>query len=257
MKFDKSKFLELNHYKSFLKEIEYFEEIDSTNSYLLYRRQNIDRVLVIADYQTAGRGRYSRKWMSNAYENLMFTLGLSENITHEILHRFSFLTPISIVKSIYQLYGITAEIKWPNDVLVGGKKLCGILIESVFESDNNIKLVIGVGINVNQTEFEDEIRDRTTSLKLVTNWNIAREELLAKFIDLFYEGFQLIKNNFEFIYNEYMKYVFSLGKQIRIQVGTKIIEGKFKDVNQKGELILEVNGNEFPFSSGDITILKE
>lgn len=237
-------------------EIEYFDEIDSTNSYLLYRKEFLDKILVIADYQTLGRGRFNRKWYSNPSENLMFSIGL-KNINVSDLQKFSFITPLSVQEAIEENLNLNLNIKWPNDLIVDNKKVCGILIETQIQNSEKAKVIVGIGINVNQTHFQYEIKDRTTSLKLLLNQEINREILLSKILDLFFKYTNLISVDFETIYQKYKSKCFGIGQKVSVLFGDKIYTGILSDINRNGELELLTENTKLSFNSGEITIIKE
>jgi BirA family biotin operon repressor/biotin-[acetyl-CoA-carboxylase] ligase len=237
-------------------QIEYFEEIDSTNTYLLKRKKFDNEILVITNFQTAGRGRFSRNWISNPNENLMFSIGLPSFRASD-LSKLSFLTPLSIQESIEEFLDLNLSIKWPNDLIINNKKVCGILIESLIENNENAKVVVGIGINVNQNDFPDEIKERATSLRLIMNKVISRELLLAKIISKFFEYLILFPDNFELIYEKYKNKCTGLGKQISLLFNDKIYNGVLNDINKSGELELLIDNEKLTFNSGEITILKE
>lgn len=237
-------------------QIEYFEKIDSTNTYLLKRKKFDNEILVITDFQTAGRGRFSRSWISNPAENLMFSIGLP-SIKVSDLSKLSFLVPLSIQESIAEVLELNLFIKWPNDLIIDNKKVCGILIETLIENNENAKVVIGIGINVNQVEFPAEIKMRAISLRAITNKMISRELLLAKIISKIFEYLNSLPYNFEMIYEKYKNKCTGLGKKISLLFNDKIYSGLLNDINKSGELELLIGDQKLTFNSGEITILKE
>lgn len=237
-------------------EIEYFDEIDSTNSYLLHRKDFLDRILVIADFQTAGRGRFNRKWYSNPGENLMFSIGL-KNVDLADLPKLSFITSLSVQEAIEETLNLQLKIKWPNDLISDNKKVCGILIETQIQNIEKAKVVIGIGINVNQTNFPDEIKDKSTSLKLLLKIEINREILLSKILDLFFKYINIISSDFETIYQKYKSKCTGIGQKVSVLFGDNIYTGILSDINRSGELELLTENSKISFNSGEITIIKE
>jgi BirA family biotin operon repressor/biotin-[acetyl-CoA-carboxylase] ligase len=256
MKFD------INYFRSLLQEylfdieIQYFDEIDSSNTYLLKKNDFGDKILVIADFQTAGRGRFNRKWISNRGENLMFSIGLKE-INLSELQKFSFITPLAVQEAIEKDLNIQLKIKWPNDLIYDNKKVCGILIESQIQNNEKAKVVVGIGINVNQTNFPDEIKERTTSLKLLLNKEIKREILLSKILFFFFEHLNSVSGNFERIYQDYKNKCTGISQKVSVVLSDKIYTGILNDINKNGELELLVGDKILSFKSGEITIVKE
>lgn len=237
-------------------EIEYFDEIDSTNSYLLHRKDFLDRILVIADFQTAGRGRFNRKWYSNPGENLMFSIGL-KNVDLADLPKLSFITSLSVQEAIEETLNLQLKIKWPNDLISDNKKVCGILIETQIQNIEKTKVVIGIGINVNQTNFPDEIKDKSTSLKLLLKIEINREILLSKILDLFFKYINIISSDFETIYKRYKSKCTGIRQKVSVLFGNNIYTGILSDINRSGELELLTENSKISFNSGEITIIKE
>jgi len=237
-------------------EIEYFDEIDSTNSYLLHRKDFLDRILVIADFQTAGRGRFNRKWYSNPGENLMFSIGL-KNVDLADLPKLSFITSLSVQEAIEETLNLQLKIKWPNDLISDNKKVCGILIETQIQNIEKAKVVIGIGINVNQTNFPDEIKDKSTSLKLLLKIEINREILLSKILDLYFKYINIISSDFETIYQKYKSKCTGIGQKVSVLFGDNIYTGILSDINRSGELELLTENSKISFNSGEITIIKE
>ena len=237
-------------------EIEYFDEIDSTNSYLLHRKDFLDRILVIADFQTAGRGRFNRKWYSNPGENLMFSIGL-KNVDLADLPKLSFITSLSVQEAIEETLNLQLKIKWPNDLISDNKKVCGILIETQIQNIEKAKVVIGIGINVNQTNFPDEIKDKSTSLKLLLKIEINREILLSKILDLYFKYINIISSDFETIYQKYKSKCTGIGQKISVLFGDYIYTGILSNINRSGELELLTENSKISFNSGEITIIKE
>lgn len=255
MKFNLKKFSSYLTQKGFLQAIEYFEETDSTNTYLK-NSVNIDKKLVIVDYQTAGRGRFERKWFSQRGENLTFSVGF-ENFEVALIPKLNFFFPAIIAQTIEEYLSLPVEIKWPNDLLSSGKKFCGILIENSIESNGLAKLIVGIGINCNQTDFPEEISKRATSLKLILNEEVEREILLAKLIDNVAEYWNRFLSNAMGFLPIYKSKCLSIGKEISVLYKDQIFTGVFLDVSVDGELILKTKTEKLIFNSGEITTIKE
>ncbi|MBR0417552.1 MAG: biotin--[Erysipelotrichaceae bacterium] len=155
----------------------YFSELDSTNTYLKEHYEELeDMCFVRADYQSAGKGRNSRKWTADRNSNLTFSLLIKNE---EVIRRYKALSVLSAysVLEVLKDYGINdLMIKWPNDVYVSVNKICGILLESVVRERIEC-LIIGIGINVNQVEFNDSYFTKPTSMKLCLNKYIDLNEL--------------------------------------------------------------------------------
>ena len=165
----------------------HFDEIDSTNNYLKNSYQLLDNfTFVSADYQSKGKGRNDRVWESSKGLNLMFSILIKDPKLLEVSTILSLMTAVDLAR-LLERYGIdNVSIKWPNDVLVGDKKVCGILLEGQLPN----YLVIGVGLNVNQKEFPNGLRRPATSISSELNKDIDLEDLKEQL-------FPNIVNNFD------------------------------------------------------------
>ena len=164
------------------KELIYFESTDSTNlqASLLGKKGSENGTLVITDRQTQGKGRMGREWISPAYSNLYFSVLLRPSIVPQTASWIPLVAGVALAKGIHAYTGLSPRIKWPNDLLINGKKAGGILIELHIEGDRISRLVLGIGINVNMTRFPEEIAPIATSLKKELGHPIHREPLLVQ-----------------------------------------------------------------------------
>ena len=232
-------------------------EINSTNT---YAKENIsslpDKSIVYADKQTAGRGRFTRTWVDLGPENIFMTIVLKPS--DNFLPVYSNITQYFAVKlcTVLEMYGTTPRIKWPNDVLVNGKKISGILSETVFHGKKLEGLVIGAGVNLNADEKAVRaIPDRiATALNLEKRKFIDRDLFMERLLDEFFEGYEyFLKNGFSSIIDQYEKYFsLSAGDEITIRVINKDYSGKFSSVNTDGTIKLLTGEGEENFSIGDI-----
>ncbi|ADD68011.1 biotin/acetyl-CoA-carboxylase ligase [Denitrovibrio acetiphilus DSM 12809] len=190
----------------------YLEEIDSTNAYAV--RTDLEPfTCVVADVQTSGRGRSGRVWHSDTDTNLYFSVvigGLDS----------SMLLPLNIfagyILSDTLKHLVDAKVKWPNDIIVNGKKLAGILMETSFSGGVLEKAVLGIGLNVNREVFPDDIKDIATSLYIETGEKHSREQILASFMTSFENSFDLFRSNRIDIVKLWSSYSAYLDKKITI-----------------------------------------
>lgn len=167
------------------RQIDYFEQLDSTNTYAkqLPDEDVIQGRVCITDYQRKGRGQYDRGWESEPGKNLTFTIIFSP--AHgERFHVLTLACALALTECLRDMIGSKecACVKWPNDVLLNGKKVAGLLTESVFTGDKVNRLLIGIGINVNQINFSGDVDSEATSLRRETGTEVAREKLLAELL---------------------------------------------------------------------------
>ncbi len=233
------------------------EEIDSTNN---YAKMNIsafeDRTVIHAIRQISGRGRLNRSWVDLGEGNLFMSIVLKpSNTFNEIYPNITQYLSVSLCK-VLENYGLKPQIKWPNDVLINGKKIAGILSETVMEGQNLEGIVLGIGVNLNSNEADiSSIPDKiATSLNLETgkdiNLNIFLKELLTEFF-AHYDEF--LNKGFINIKDDYINRNCFLNKELNVQVFNNIKTGLAKSINDKGELVLlSKDNNEFVLTIGDI-----
>ncbi len=163
-----------------------FQRVTSTNDLAkrLAEKGEPEGALIIADCQTKGRGRFQRHWQSPPGTGLWFSIILRPKISVENLETIPLLTGVSVAQAIETVTGLKPILKWPNDILLTSKKVCGILIESSFTQEKLNYLVLGIGINVNQQplDFSDEIRNRSTSLSIESDHSVDRKDLLLEIL---------------------------------------------------------------------------
>lgn len=209
--------------------------------------------IVIADTQTRGRGRFKRKWHSAKGGLWMSILLMPSNI--EKLQYLTFIAAISVVRSIKKTARLKTNIKWPNDVHYKGKKLCGILTEGIFGRENYV--AVGIGLNVNQTEFSDDVKDTAASLNIIKkrtiNLAILKKNLIREFFILYERYYN--KNKLKNISKIWSKYCDTLGKNVTIITKTKIYTGKAIGIDENCNLLLEQKNNKITrIVEGDVNI---
>lgn len=170
----------------------FFESIDSTQNYVkkLDKENEAENGMVVfSEVQTAGIGTHSRKWYTGKGKNLAFTFVLYPECSIKEFERFTFMIAETMLEAIQILYNINLQIKIPNDIVYNGKKVGGILTESVQNSNTVKKIFVGIGLNINQESFPGNLSDIATSLKIEFGGEYDREEILKKFLELFEEKY--------------------------------------------------------------------
>lgn len=174
--------------------IEYLYEIDSTNEYAkLIANKSLDGTLVVADCQVSGKGRLGRNWNSPHDTGIFMSLIIKDNIKPDKAPMITIIAAMSVLKAVKE-YIPETYIKWPNDIVVNGKKVCGILTEMKTINDATEYVIVGTGINVNTKDFPADIADKATSLMIETGKKIERGAIIAKVMD-----------EFEYYYNEFIQ----------------------------------------------------
>lgn len=232
------------------KKIIRFNEIDSTNTYVKSHYKDLEKGTIIqALHQSNGYGRISRVWHDETGKNLMFSIYLevptSENIT-----MLTQMAASSVYKTLKD-YSIDSSIKWPNDVLVNQKKICGILLESIIES-NKAHVVIGIGLNVNNTLFHSEIEDIATSMSLSTGTAYDINDVLDTLIKHLNSDFKTYINDTHSYIETCRGNSFLIGKEV-ILFETKEV-AKVLDINNKGQLVIEINNKVHTFLGSEVTL---
>ena len=223
--------------------IVHLEEIDSTNDYaqkLISTNKQVDRTIVLADYQTKGKGQRNNVWSSEKSKNLLMSIIL-QNINLEPAKYFylSMITSLAIVKTLNKIVKKNVEIKWPNDILINSKKVAGILITNTIRQNKINNSIIGIGINVNQSIFESELSNATSIFReTIKKYEVSEilTEVLDNFFSLYNKDFNEIKNNYE-------QNMFKIGKLAELVDGKgTLIKSKILGIKQNGELIVNIKG---------------
>lgn len=214
--------------------------IDSTNNYmrrLSYEEILEDYTIVTAEHQTHGRGQMGAIWSSESSKNLMFSVFKdTSNLNLEYPFLISMATSLAILRALQSFSISKLSIKWPNDILSEDKKICGILIENVIKNTHLSNTIIGVGLNVNQTDFMD--LPRASSLKLITGQVFDLEEILFGIIKYLRYYFKILKRgNHHDLKNDYEAYLFRKDKPSTFQDNKGFVfSGYIKSVNLLGNL---------------------
>lgn len=229
----------------------YFPELESTN--IIAKVKASRRVeginegtIIIAKRQSAGKGRLGRRWFSPV-GGIWLSIILYPQLSPSYIPRITLMTAVAIVKAIERCAQIKAQIKWPNDILINEKKVCGILTEMSAELDMINWVVVGIGINVNvdHREFPEDIQEKIISLQEFLGKEISRVRLAQILLEEFEKYYERLKRReFSSILKEWKLYSHTLGRKIKINMGEKIITGEAIDINEEGALILKKEDGE-------------
>ncbi|CDE88290.1 TPA: biotin--[acetyl-CoA-carboxylase] ligase [Candidatus Gastranaerophilales bacterium HUM_20] len=234
----------------------YLSEVDSTNLYAKSNIENLaDKSIVHAANQTAGRGRLQRTWVNLGEGNLFLTFVLKpSNSFNEVYSNLTQYLSVVLCK-ILEEYGLKPQIKWPNDVLINGKKIAGILSETVMQGSLFKGLVLGIGVNLNTSEKDlaSIIDKEATSLNLEISKSVDVNLFLDKLAEEFFADYDnFLQKGFELIKNDYISRTCFLDTEICVQVFNDKKCGIAKAINDKGELVMSNNQKEFVLTIGDI-----
>jgi BirA family biotin operon repressor/biotin-[acetyl-CoA-carboxylase] ligase len=216
--------------------------------------------IVTAEQQSQGRGRLGRTWFSPEGTGIYVSILLRPRIKPEQAPGLSIMTSVALAEALEKYVPGEVQIKWPNDILVSGKKVCGVLTELSAERQKIQHVVVGVGINVNQKglDFPADIKRTATSLRIATKKPINRAELLKLFLFNFereYIDYQ--KVGLKKAQRRLRKYSSMLGKTVRILSGDHVVEGVAVDIDTSGALILYRSGKRIAISAGEVSVVKQ
>ncbi len=234
----------------------YADELSSTNSFLMDKNNGYTNngTVILAEKQTLGRGRKDRVWYSLPDTNLTFSVLLNNN---KFLARnytlINYAASLAVAASIENLYQLKTEVKWPNDVLINGKKISGILIEASSQGNQIEKFVVGIGINVNQSSFQGNFNYQPTSIKIELDRNVERERLLAEILNNF-EGFlEKLKNHKTEVINDWKSKCKMIGERISLVENDTEKFGIFYDIDDDGFLLLKTKEGIEKIHYGDLS----
>ncbi|HIG82312.1 MAG TPA: biotin--[acetyl-CoA-carboxylase] ligase [Verrucomicrobiales bacterium] len=217
-------------------------------------------LVIFAESQSAGRGRMGRRWSSPAGRGLWFSVLLRPSLAPSECTQLTAASANALVRAIQSTTGITPEIKWPNDLLIKGKKIAGILTEMSAELEHVRSVVLGIGIDVNQTasEFPADIRNIATSLKLATGKSLSRADLAEAVLhELDREYARILAGDFAAVAEEWAGYCTTLGKLATIDMGTRRVRGRAEALDENGALLLRTeHGRIERIIGGEVTLTK-
>ena len=235
----------------------YANSVSSTNTYLGENSKTLPNgSVILSEFQTDGKGRLKRSWYSNEGENLTFSILLNNDIGGLNLNHLNLATSLAVSSSIENLYQLKADLKWPNDVLINNKKVSGILLESSTKGANFEKVVVGVGINVNQNKFVGDFNIQPTSVRHEMRKSINREKLLSEVLNTFEELLFELKKDSKLLLNKWRDKCRMIGEKISIESDGKIKYGTFYDIDANGLIILKTGDKLEKISIGDVSVIK-
>jgi len=224
--------------------IHYFFEVESTNSYAHRLAENgaAEGAMVIAETQTKGRGRLGRVWVSPPYANLHYSVILRPTLAPVRAPQITLMAAVALADSIASLVPCSPAIKWPNDILVNGRKTAGILTEASWSSARIEFVILGIGVNLNFPEelMPESIRPRATSLLAVRQKTVQREAFVRRLIqdldrcygELEEVGFHSIATRWEALFG-------LRGKKVRVEMADQVVIGTARGIDRDGALLLE------------------
>ncbi len=244
------------------RDIRVFQETNSTNDVVekLARDGVKEGVVVFAESQTKGRGRLGRKWLSPPRKGLWFSVLLRPDFQPQETTQLTVVSATALRRAIKTVCGLAAEIKWPNDLLIGGKKVAGILTEMSAEVDRVRHVILGIGVDVNQTaaEFPVELRKLATSLRLEAGAEISRAELATEILrELDFDYARVNAGTFSVVADEWEAACVTIGKNVTVHVGDRKFRGHAESLDDDGALLVRTEyGHLERILGGDVMLEK-
>lgn len=239
-------------------EIRVFDSVDSSNSEAKRAAENgaAHGLLIIGEQQTAGRGRRGKAWDSQKGEGIFMTLLLKPDLEPGNASMLTLVMGMAVRDALKTVAGLDAWIKWPNDIVCDGKKICGILTEMSAQIDYINHIVIGVGINVHNREFPEEVRHVAASIYQQTGRQIRRAPLIAEIMNRFEEYYAryLKTQNLSELKEEYNAHLINRGRRVRVCDIKEDFTGTAWGINERGELLVETEDGMVTVSAGEVSV---
>ena len=237
------------------RQIEYYGRLESTNSeaWEIIDEGAQSGALLITDNQYNGRGRFDQKWYASPDKSLTFSILLLSDLESVISGWIPILTGVAIQKAL-EKFDTSVKLKWPNDLLLNGEKIGGILCESKVKKNLLNQIVIGIGLNVNETkeDFDPAIQSIANSLHIVSGKFYQRERVLAEIVNELEPWISGLPKNIDQIQFEWEAACGHLKEEIQFHNRNEIVSGIFKSLGKSGSAVIEVDGKETQFHSGEI-----
>jgi BirA family biotin operon repressor/biotin-[acetyl-CoA-carboxylase] ligase len=248
--------------KTIGRDIRVFEQTNSTND--IIEKLAADGVregaVVFAESQSRGRGRLGRKWISPPHRGLWFSILLRPDLRPHAATQLTIAAATALVRAVRDQTGLQPEIRWPNDLLIRGRKVAGVLTELSAELDRIKHLTLGIGVDVNlaASEFPPELRKIATSLKIETGRHISRIDLASAILrELDQDYSRLCTGRFDAVAQEWQQQCATIGRRVVIHMGPQRLEGHAEALDDDGALLLRTqHGRLERVVGGDVTVEK-
>ena len=228
-----------------------YDETDTTNNRAKAHSDAPDGSVFIAEVQTAGKGSHGRGWVSPRGTGIWHTILLKPGISPTEVSQITLIAGLAVCRAV----GCGAKIKWPNDIIIGSKKVCGILTEMSAEIDMVNYVVCGIGINVNMESFGDEISHRATSMYIESGKKHCRNEIISRLLNYFeYYYKKFLDGGLEAVLPEYKTLCATLGKKVQVIFNKQTVTGTALDVDTSGALLVETADGVIRVNSGEVSV---
>lgn len=244
------------------KELHYLNETDSTNmDAKRYAQAGAPHgTVIVTDMQTAGRGRKGKTWQSPAGKAIYMTILLRPDFSPDKASMLTLVMGLSVAQAVAEIPGLNPGIKWPNDIVIDQKKICGILTEMNTQAEDTRYVIVGVGINVNNNspeDFPEEIRQTATSLKIESGTSYSRAALLGRVLYYFEKNYDTFVSflNLSGLMEDYHKYLLNKDAEVKVLDPKGTYTGIARGINAAGELLVEKeNGEVVSVYAGEVSV---
>lgn len=235
------------------KNIIYYDTTDSTNLQAKIHHDAPDGTVFLSEHQTAGRGRLERSWQSLPNSGIYMSILLKPKPLPSNISAITLILGLSAAISIEKFSKLPVFIKWPNDIVINSKKVCGILTE--LTGKENTSIVAGIGINVNTEEFDESLKEIATSIALENNAFIDRESLFQDLLYEFEKNYKIfLIKGFDSFKNEYENRCITLNRELHIITPLETYKAHGVGINDSGALIIDKDGERKVISSGEVSV---
>ncbi len=231
----------------------WLDEVDSTNIYAKSKALEGETCAVVAGRQTAGKGRFNRVWENNGQDCLMMSMVLRPNIEISQTPKITCGVALSVVSAIKKVCKVATQIKWPNDVYCNNKKVCGISTEMTSTGSKVDFIISGIGINVNQKEFSEGLKNKAISLRLATGKEYDCEALFKCVIEEVHSYIKKLEDGISY-FDEYTKLSAVINKNVEIKQGENTFFGVCLGFDENMEIIIGCDGVINKYNAGEISI---
>ena len=253
-------FLPHKHISLLDKEIYIYRKVSSTNyvAKLMALSGAPEGTIVMSMSQTSGMGRMKRQWACPSGKGILMSMVLRPEIQVQFVPQLTLLCAVVVAETIRKVTGCEVGIKWPNDILISGKKVCGILAQSDFSKDASGYVILGVGININQNinQLPPDCRETSTSLSLEQGQNISRSRVLKQFIITWDEHFKgFLEGGHPYLRKKWIENNVTLGRNVTINKEINPVNGIAVDISERGGLIVSLSdGSREEFLAEDLSL---
>lgn len=228
-----------------------YDKTDTTNERAKAKSNAPDGSLFIAEVQTCGKGSRGRGWQSPKGTGIWHSVLLKPDIPPMEVSQITLIAGLAVCKAV----GLNSMIKWPNDIVINGKKICGILTEMSAEINMIHYIVCGIGINVNMETFEDNLSDKATSMYIESGKKYPRSVIIARLMNEFeYYYKKFLDNGLSAILDEYKEHCVTLGRDVNVIFNKETVSGTAVDVDENGSLVVETSGGIIRVTSGEVSV---